>query len=85
MIEIKIEDNKSNSDKIKIGVGVGVGVVAAAALAAGLLLLRRRKDKSSIFDNEELELHEETNDTMITTNPLNSIMDEDDPFEDEFY
>ncbi|KAK8898431.1 hypothetical protein M9Y10_000718 [Tritrichomonas musculus] len=51
----------------------------------GLILLRRHKTHNipDIAD-ETIEIAEDTTNSIVTQNPLNELMIDDDPFESEF-
>lgn len=85
LIDIKTDESNSISTGIKIGVGFACGAAVVAAIIVGLFLLRRRKIMPVEDLNEEsIDLHEDTLSAIVTQNPLNNLLSEDDPFEDEF-
>lgn len=68
---------------MKIRIGVTAGVVAAAVLAA-FILLRKRKTTNTDFDDADVEVRDDIGSTVVTANPLVTMMNNDDPFEDSF-
>ena len=85
IIDIKTKDTVNKSTEIKVGIGILCGVAALAAVIVGLILLRRRKlDKKQDLDDEQIEIRDATNNSIVTQNPLMNFTNDDDPFEDEF-
>lgn len=85
-IFIGIESDKSHSSSpgIKIGIGCAAGGAFLVAVIAAIILIRKRKAQYQHFDDEGIEIKPLTETSMITQNPLASLMSDDDPFEDEF-
>lgn len=83
---ININNNEENkiSNKTKIGISVGAGAGAAAIAIAAIILLRRRKFNNVNTSDETVNIYNDFAETMVMSNPLNDIMSDDDPFEDEF-
>ncbi|KAK8896648.1 hypothetical protein M9Y10_014560 [Tritrichomonas musculus] len=72
------------STGIKIGIGVSIGAIAAIIII-GLILLRRHKIQNiPDISDETIEIVEDTTYSIVTQNPLNELMIDDDPFESEF-
>lgn len=85
VINIKTEDSTSISTGMKIGIGLICAGVVAVAFIVGIFLMRRRKLPSIEDINEEsIGIAEDTTNSIVTQNPLNNLMSDDDPFEDEF-
>lgn len=86
IIDIKQDESKKSNIPMKIGVGVAFGVAAiAAVIIAGIFFLRKRKLASIEDINEEtINVTDDIGHSMITQNPLNTLMSDDDPFEEEF-
>lgn len=85
MIIIKIE-NSQNGMKTgtKIGIGIGVWWGVAVIVAVGLFLLKQRSIKVIDISEETIEIHEDSLSSTVHQNPLNSLMNFDDPFDDDF-
>lgn len=63
-----------------------MGGLALAAIIVGLILLRRRKlVPVEDIDEEEIDHFEDKLGSVVTQNPLMTLMEDDDPFDDEFY
>lgn len=75
-VNIKINDNKEDgiSNGMKIGIGVTLGTVGLVAVIVAIIILRRRKMKQNDFDNESVEVLENAGSTVVTANPLISMM-----------
>ena len=84
IIDIKTKDTVNKSTEIKVGIGILCGVAVLAAVIVGLILLRRKLDKKQDLDDEQIEIRDATNTSIVTQNPLMNFMNDDDPFEDEF-
>lgn len=84
-INIKTENNSNSNTGMKIGIGITCGALVAVFALVGLFLLRRRKlGMIEDLNEETIEITEDTANSFVHTNPLNQLMSEDDPFEDEF-
>ncbi|KAK8858279.1 hypothetical protein M9Y10_013381 [Tritrichomonas musculus] len=70
---------------MKIGIGLACAAAVAAAILIGLFLLRRRRLPSiDDYDEETIDFAEDTGNSVVTQNPLTTLMSDDDPFGDEF-
>lgn len=49
-----------------------------------LFILRKRKTINADINDEDVEIREDIGSTVVTANPLVSMMNNDDPFEDSF-
>lgn len=67
-----------------IGIGLTCTAVVAAAILVSVFLLRRKKLVPEEFEDETIDIFDENANSIITQNPLNNLMSDDDPFEDEF-
>lgn len=85
IINIKTEEKKKMSTGLKAGIGVGAAtaVIAAIALSAFFLMRNRRKLRE-IFEDETIDIIHDENNSIVTENHLYEIMDNDDPFQEEF-
>ena len=85
---ILISINSEKSQKISTGIMIGIGLTCTAVVAAAILvsvfLLRRKKLVPEEFEDETIDIFDENANSIITQNPLNNLMSDDDPFEDEF-
>ena len=59
-------------------------MVTGIVIALVLLLRRKKYQQLDDFDEDLFELHNDESNSIVTQNPLHSILDKDDPFEDEF-
>lgn len=83
-IEIKSDETHKISTGIKIGIGIAAGTAVLAAIIVGVIFMRKRKTKIEDFNEETFEISNSKTMPLLSQNPLNDIMLEDDPFEDEF-
>ena len=83
-IEIKEDKSHGITAGMKVGIGAAAGVAALAAIVVGIIFLRRKKMVSIDNIDENIEIIEDTNSTLVSHNPLINLMSDDDPFEDEF-
>lgn len=83
-IEIKEDESHGITAGMKAGIGAAAGVAALAAIVVGIIFLRRKKMVSIDNIDENIEIIEDTNSTLVNQNPLINLMSDDDPFEDEF-
>lgn len=84
VIDIKSDESNGVTIGTKIGIGVAAGAVVTALIVVGIILLRKRKAMYEQFDDEGIEIRPLTESSVISQNPLMSLMSDDDPFEDEF-
>lgn len=84
VINIKTDDSKKLTTPIKIGIGVACGAAALIAAIVGFLLLRRKSSNIEDIENETIEIADNTTNSFCQQNPLLSLMNDDDPFQDEF-
>lgn len=83
-VTIIIPNSDSKSHALEIGIGVGAGGVGIIGAIIGFLIWKNRKPPLNISENETYELTEDTTNSIVTENDLNRMMDEDDPFAEEF-
>lgn len=81
-----IINDQSNKDKLPTGakIGIGVGAAAAAAIIIAAVVIFFVKKRKSLNIAEDVDVRDETNSSTVTSNPLASIMENDDPFKEEF-
>lgn len=85
IISVKSEDSQKLSTGIKVGIGLSVAAAVSGLIAIGLFLLRRKKLASiPDLDEETIDVTEDSAKKVVTANPLISLMNDDDPFMDEF-
>lgn len=85
IIDIKQEESHHVSTGIKIGIGIAAGLAGLAGIILGIIFLRKRKLVSiSDFDEETITLPNDSSFFTSMQNPLNTMLSEDDPFQDEF-
>lgn len=86
-IVIEIDSDKAYkiSTGLKIGLGVIAGTIASSLIILGIIfLLRKKSTPIEDFDEETFEINNSTSISLFSQNPLMDIMNEDDPFDDEF-
>lgn len=85
-IVINIRSDKSNkiSTGVKIGIGIIAGTAVLAIVVAGMLFLIKRNRKIEDFDEETFEINNSASTVFVSQNPLINLLENDDPFEDEF-
>lgn len=69
---------------MKAWIGVAVGSAALVAIIVGWIFFRKKKYNQVEDMSEGIEIHEDFTTSNIHNNPLINIMNDDDPFEDEF-
>lgn len=86
MIDIKTDDTAGRlTTGAKIGIGVGVAAAALTALFVGLFILNKRRGMIiEDIDEETIDVFTDETNSIVTQNPLNNIMSDDDPFGDDF-